>query len=187
MTPINDERLHDAWRADAAELAVLPVAEIKARAASFDKVIARRNRREYVAGGIAAIVFAAYLFILPGWMLKLGSALIIAGVIFILWQLSRRSSQPDPQAATADIRSFYRRRLETEAAMLDGIGRWYLAPLLPGMGLFMAGQAWTTRGGGWIAFLVSVGLVVLIFAVIWRINRRAAAVLRDQIDRLGLN
>ncbi|QNO26829.1 hypothetical protein EEB18_019230 [Sphingopyxis sp. OPL5] len=185
MTDFSDDaRLHGLWQGGDAALAPLPLDEIKRRAARFGDIVRRRNRREYIAAAIVLAGFSLYAIILPGALLKIGSLLVIAGVLVVVWQLARRTSRPDPDAEAADVRAFYRARLVREEHMLARVGLWYLAPLLPGLLTFMAGEAillGRTDALGLTLFLV---LPLLLFAGIWLLNHRAAAMLRARIDRI---
>ncbi|OHD02392.1 MAG: hypothetical protein A2885_10815 [Sphingopyxis sp. RIFCSPHIGHO2_01_FULL_65_24] len=183
MTDFSDDaRLHGLWQGGDDALAPLPLDEIKRRAARFGDIVQRRNRREYIAAAIVLAGFSLYAVILPGALLKTGSLLVIAGVLVVVWQLARRTSRPDADAA--DVRAFYRARLVREEHMLARVGLWYLAPLLPGLLTFMAGEAillGRTDALGLTLFLV---LPLLLFAGIWLLNHRAAAMLRARIDRI---
>lgn len=185
MTDFSDDaRLHGLWQGGDAALAPLPLDEIKRRAARFGDIVRRRNRREYIAAAIVLAGFSLYAIILPGALLKIGSLLVIAGVLVVVWQLARRTSRPDPDAEAADVRAFYRARLVREEHMLARVGLWYLGPLLPGLLTFMAGEAillGRTDALGLTLFLV---LPLLLFAGIWLLNHRAAAMLRARIDRI---
>jgi len=185
MTDFSDDaRLHGLWQGGDAVLAPLPLDEVKRRAARFGDIVQRRNRREYIAAAIVLAGFSLYAIILPGALLKIGSLLVIAGVLVVVWQLVRRTSRPDPDAEAADVRAFYRARLVREEHMLARVGLWYLAPLLPGLLTFMAGEAillGRTDALGLTLFLV---LPLLLFAGIWLLNHRAAAMLRARIDRI---
>lgn len=183
MSPPDDRSLRALWQSGAAEIAPLPIAEIKRRAGKLSDSIARRNRREYIAIGIVVAVFTLYAIVLPGYLLKLGSLLVIAGVVFVGWQLARRSSRPDPDAEAADVRTYYRARLVTEEHMLAGVGRWYLAPLIPGLAAFLAGIARVANLSP-LSFTILVAAHALVFLGIWWLNRRTAAMLRDQIARI---
>ncbi|MDZ3830834.1 MAG: hypothetical protein U0S50_03320 [Sphingopyxis sp.] len=182
MTDIDDGSLQRIWQADTAAFTPMDADQLQWQADRFGDAIIRRNRREYVAAGLCVIFFGATLWILPGWLLKAGSLLIILASLFVAWQLSRRTSRPDPVAAATDVRTYFRDRLETEAQMLEAIGRWYLAPLLPGLGLFLAGQAIVMGSQGRIWFIMTAGTLVLLFTIIWLVNRRAAAQLRQQMS-----
>lgn len=183
MSPPDDRSLRALWQSGAAEIAPLPIAEIKRRAGKLSDSVARRNRREYIAIGIVAAVFALYAIILPGYWLKIGSLLVIAGTLFVGWQLARRSSRPDPDAEAADVRTYYRARLVTEEHMLARVGRWYLAPLIPGLAVFLAGISRVANLSP-LSFAILVAVHALVFLGIWWLNRRTAAILRDQIARI---
>lgn len=172
------------WQKEEAPLATLPLDEIKRRAARFGDAIARRNRREYIAAIVVAVAFTLYAIVLPGPLLKLGSLLVIAGVAIVAWQLARRTSRPDPAAEAADVYSHYRSRLVCEEHLLARVGRWYLAPMLPGLLVFMAGQAVAAGAATLPGFMTFAALPLLLFLGIWLLNRRAAAKLREQIARL---
>lgn len=183
MSPPDDRSLHALWQSGAAEIAPLSLAEIKRRAGRLGDGVARRNRREYIAIGIVAAVFGLYAIFLPGYWLKTGSLLVIAGALFVGWQLARRSSRPDPDAEAADVRTYYRTRLVTEEHMLARVGRWYLAPLIPGLAVFLTGIAFVASLSP-LGFAALAAIHALVFLGIWLLNRRAAAMLRDQIARI---
>src|SRR3546814_9157959 len=67
--------------------------------------------------------------------------------------------------------------------MLARVGRWYLAPFVPGLLLFLLGQAKASGMGGSLVFLLVVAFPLLVFGGIWMLNRRAAALLRARIAR----
>ena len=182
MTSPNDDSLHSVWRQGGDALKPLPLAEIKSRARVFDRAIGKRNRREYFAAAFVTLIFGLYALILPDMLLKIGSLLVIAGGFVMVWQLSRRTSRPDPGAEAADVRAYYRARLVTEERMLARVGLWYIGPLIPGLALFMAGLAGQFDSVlGFAAFAAIPALVIL---GIWLLNRHAANKLRRQIARL---
>jgi hypothetical protein len=180
----DDRRLHGLWQHGDAALAPLPLDEVKRRAVRLGGIVQRRNRLEYAASAIVLAAFALYAIILPGVLLKLGSLLVIAGVLVVVWQLARRTSRPDPGAEAADVRGFYRARLVREEHMLARVGLWYLGPLLPGLLTFMTGQAILLGRTDPLGLTLFLALPLLLFGGIWLLNRRAAAMLRAQIDRI---
>lgn len=184
MNPFDDDRLPSLWRHGGTALTPLPLAEVKSRAAAFNSAIGRRNRREYIATAFVTLIFGLYALILPGTLLKVGSLLVIAGGFVMAWQLSRRTSRPDPAAEAADIRAYYRTQLATEARMLASIGLWYLGPLIPGLAVFIAGLAVTSGFGSALGLAAFVAVPAFVFLGIWLLNRRAAAMLREQIARI---
>lgn len=177
-------RLRAIWQGDEAKLDALSLDAVRERAARLGSAVERRNRREYGAAAIVVAVFTFYAAVLPGLLLKLGSVLTIAAAFFVAWQLSRRTSRPDPDVEIRNIRACYRARLVREEHMLSRVGRWYLAPFAPGLGLFMAGQMERSGIDSVAALLLFAGLPALVFFGIWLVNLRIAAKLRQQIMRL---
>lgn len=182
MISPNDDSLRSLWRQDSDVLEPLSLAEVKSRATAFDRAIGKRNRREYIATVFVTLIFGLYALILPDMLLKIGSLLVIAGGFVMACQLSRRTSRPDPAGEAADVRAYYRARLATEERMLASVGLWYIGPLVPGLAIFMAGLA--SPLGSVLAFAAFAAIPALVFVGIWLLNRRAAAMLREQIARL---
>ena len=180
----DDGGLHALWQGSEPILAPLPLDEIKRQAGRFGDAIRRRNRREYVATALVVAVFAFYAAIFAEPLVKLGSLLIIAGALVVAWQLARRTSRADPDAEAQDISGYYRARLVREEHMLARVGRWYLAPFVPGLLLLLLGQAKASGMGGSLVFLLVAALQLLVFGGIWILNRRAAAMLRARISRI---
>lgn len=181
---LDDDSLHGLWRDGGATAEPLSLAEVKTRAALFGRAIGKRNRREYIATAFVTLIFGFYALILPGMLLKLGSLLVIAGGLTMAWQLSRRTSKPDAGAEAVDVRSYYRTRLTTEERMLASVGLWYIGPLIPGLAVFMAGLAAASGFGSLFGFAAFTAIPALVFLGIWLLNRHAAAMLRQQIERL---
>lgn len=183
IRPDDDGLLH-LWQGGDAGLAPLPLGEIKSRAALLGGAVGKRNRREYIAVAFVTLIFGVYALVLPGMLLKLGSLLVIAGSLIVAWQLAHRTSRSDPAAEAADIRAYYRGRLENEEHMLVSVGRWYIGPLIPGLTTFMAGLAMTGGFGSIAGFAAFAAIPALVCLGIWLLNRKAAAMLRRQIERL---
>jgi hypothetical protein len=184
MNDFSDNGLRALWRDSDTVLAPLTIEEIKRQAGRFSDAIHLRNRREYIATAFVVIVFAIYAVVFTEPLVKFGSLLIIAGALVVAWQLGRRTSHSDPDAEAQNISGYYRARLVREEHMLARVGRWYLAPFVPGLLLFLLGQAKASGMGGSLVFLVVVALQLLVFGGVWMLNRRAAAMLRDRIDRI---
>lgn len=180
----DDRSLHVLWRQDDAALAPLPLDEVKRRAARLGSIVQRRNRLEYGAAAIVLAGFTLYAIVLPGLLLKLGSLLVIAGTLVVVWQLARRTSRADPHVEAEDIRSYYRARLVREEHMLSRVGLWYLGPLIPGMLTFAAGEAVLLGRTDLPGLTLFLALPLLLFLGIWLLNRSAAAKLRARIDRI---
>ncbi|HTP31064.1 MAG TPA: hypothetical protein VMJ75_02755 [Candidatus Acidoferrales bacterium] len=183
--------LRNVWRQQPLENKTMPLEEIRTRAARFERRINRRNLREYIGGAVGVAIYWLYLKNAPDPLTRAGSALIVAGTLFIVWRLyrhGRTTRLPQDLGFSASL-DFHRRQLVQQRDLLRGIFWWYIAPLLPGLSLFfvVAIQKLLVRPEHLV--LVSLLLSGMIGALvwIWRINRSAAACLDRQIaeiDRL---
>ncbi|MCW0196675.1 hypothetical protein [Sphingopyxis sp.] len=180
----NEAELRALWRDDEVSFTPLALDDIKRRAARLSDVVRRRNRREYIGAALVLAVFGIYAVILPGWLLKAGSLMTMAAAMVVVRQLARRSSGPDPDAEAQDVRGHYRARLMREEHLLANVGRWYLAPFLPGLLLFLAGLAEARGVGNPLAFAMVLAFQILVFGGIWLLNRHAAARIRAHIERI---
>jgi len=88
-----------------------------------------------------------------------------------------------------DLASVHRRELVRQRDALRSVWRWYLAPFVPGLLVFIVG---TTIEAGvhaplWAVIAtsaVSLGFVSLIFAGVWALNAYAARKLDQEINSL---
>jgi hypothetical protein len=188
--PIDD--LKALWRDQEPTAMPIHLAEIRERTTTFERRIRRRNRREYL--GVAAVIlgFGCYVWLLPGWLTKLGSALVIVGALFVAWRLHRRGS---PGTAPADAQgrtsiAFLRGELIRQRDLLKTVWFWYLGPLVPGMALMMLGE-WLRRQGAGRALaearfnvILTIAVCALVFLGIGFLNVWAAAKLQRRIDGL---
>jgi hypothetical protein len=188
--PIDD--IKALWRDQEPTSMPIQLAEIRDRTTTFERRIRRRNRREYA--GVAAVIlgFGGYVWLLPGWMTRLGSGLVIVGALFVAWRLYRRGS---PGTAPADAQgrtsiAFLRGELIRQRDLLKTVWRWYLGPLVPGMALMMLGDWLRLQGAGRALAEARFNLIVtivggaVVFLTIGFLNAWAAAKLQRQIDGL---
>lgn len=170
------------WRAQA----VPPLQPLSAEALAEQAVrlqgrVSRRNRRELLAATLVAPVFLFYAWFFPHWLTKLGALLVVAGAAWVAWQLMRRASaRPLPQALAGRLLDFHRGELQRQRDALRTVWRWYLAPLLPGLLLFLCGRQ--IENGHWQPgpFVI---VAAVMAGVVW-INRRAARRLQREVDAL---
>jgi hypothetical protein len=162
----------------------MPLEEIQRRALRFENRIQSRNLREYAGGAVGLAVFTYYIFKFPSPMTRAGSALVIAGMLYVMVQIYRRASPdkvPADLAWTASL-EFHRRELVRQRDLLRSVWRWYIGPLIPGLLVFTAGTmpqhapAWT--------FLALVLFYLVVFGGIVWLNHRAAVGLDRQIAEL---
>ncbi|MEA1673445.1 hypothetical protein [Nitrospirillum sp. BR 11163] len=88
--------LQSLWQSQEQEIPPVTLEEIRAKAAAFERKIRRRNLRKYLGSAVAAACFAFYIWLFPGWMIKLGSALIILALGWTMWRLRQRGDARIP-------------------------------------------------------------------------------------------
>ncbi|HTS63279.1 MAG TPA: hypothetical protein VMH28_14735 [Candidatus Acidoferrales bacterium] len=180
--------LQTIWRQQPLENKTMPLEEIRLRSSRFERRISRRNLREYIGGAIGVAIYWFCLRNAPEPLTRTGSALIVAGTLFIVWRLyrhGRTARLPEDLGFSASL-DFHRRQLVQQRDLLRGIFWWYIAPLLPGLSLFIAAAIRKLLVNPEHLVLVSLVISGMIGALvwIWRINRAAAACLDRQIAEL---
>lgn len=181
--------LQNLWQSQKSEGIRMSVDEIRQRAGRFGEKIYWRNAREYVAALMVVAYFAFKLWRGPDMLAGVGYALLIAGMLYLVWQLHRRgSSRTPPQEMGLESGvDFFRRELERQRDMLQHVWNWYLGPLVPGLIVVMVAIGRTNphhlRHYGWIAAASDL-LSALVFIFIWRLNQRAAKSLQQRIEEL---
>lgn len=180
MNP-NDPR--NLWQGQEVEIVTLTVAEVRRRAARFERRIHWRNVREYAAGALVVAFWTVQLWRAHGWRLT-PAVLTILGTIYVMLQLHRRASA---RSLPADVGirgsiEFHRVELERQRDALHSVWHWYLLPFVPG---FAAVLVETGIDRGINTWLIGVGVVfVLLFVGIWALNERAARRLDRKIQEL---
>jgi uncharacterized membrane protein (DUF485 family) len=171
------------WQDQEVERVTITVDDIRSRAARFERRIHWRNLREYAAGAIVVAALLPHLWREHGWSLA-PALLLIAGTVYVLFQIYRRgSARPVPAEAgmTASL-EFHRRELERQRDALRTVWAWYLLPFLPG---FVAMVVATAMDRGINARLIVSGLVfVLVFLVVGCLNSWAARKLDRKIQEV---
>ncbi len=164
----------------------------------FERTIARRNIGEYLASAIVVALFGFYAWRFPTLTLRIGCGLIIAGTLYVVYQLHRRASaKPAPaEWALTNCIEFQRSQMARQRDALRSVLTWYLLPFVPGMIVFLLGLFQFVRG---IAIsvgrpfpmgiaIVSFSFITLciaaVFFAVWKLNDWAAKKLQLQIDEL---
>jgi len=180
--PLPDNDIRNVWQNQPAENIPMPLEEIRRKDRQFEKRINRRNLREYIGGAIGIAAYTFYIFKFHSLMIRAGSVLVIAGVLYILIQIYKRASPdqlPADLAFTASL-EFHRRELVRQRDLLRSVWRWYIGPIVPGLAVFSAGimpHSVVAMAFCWSFFLIVFGLIV------W-VNHRAAARLDRRIAEL---
>ena len=179
------------WRKQPSEDVIVTLEDIQGRVQSFQSVVSRRNLREYFGALSVIVVFAWYVWVLPGWMSKTGSALVIADALFVMRELHRRgSAQPPPAAAALPLVEFHRAELIRQRDLLKSVPLWYLAPFIPGLVMMALARYFQIHVEGrslaadrQIVVLANL-VVLLVFGAVWLLNVWAAARIQRKIDAL---
>jgi len=162
---------------------------IHAKAERFQTRIHRRNMIEYIASAFVVVVFGWYIWIFPGWMMKTGSALVIAAVLHIVWRLHRSgAARAVPDAL--DLVAFHRQELVRQQKLVRTAWSWYILPTVPGMLLMLLGRwyqvhvPWRTLGADHEVIVLGAIIAALIVAIVWLVQIIGAARLQRKIDEL---
>ena len=182
MTPEHD--LKALWRNQEPETHPMSLELIHARA--FQSRIQVRNLIEYVACAAVIAIFLGYAVFLPHLLIKLGSVMIVVGAAVMAWQLHRRASARTLRAGASAESSlaFHRAELVRQRDALRSAVWWYIAPIAPGMAVFVAGLHRAGPGGS-LANLAPLGVLIGLYLVVWTLmNRSAARRLQREIDEI---
>lgn len=124
----------------------MSLADIHERAARFQSRIRTRNTIEYVAAAFVVSCFAWTAATVPEPIVRIGAALIIAGALYVCWQiyrLGRAATQDELDAGAPSWAAFHRTELVRQREALRTVWSWYLAPFVPGMLVFLGGVSFT--------------------------------------------
>ena len=185
---LRPDDLGEVWRTQKVEHTQMTLDEIREKARKFKRTILFRNLREYVAIVIVVAFFGLSMGQYPPLM-RAGAGLIIAGVLYVAYQLHRRGSSKTAAAdlAPASCLDSHRQELERQRDLLLGIWSWYLGPMIPGLVLLMVAVGMANPGHlkhAWVFEAEYSAVVALAFYFVARLNRRAARRLQRRIDEL---
>lgn len=200
MTDDFSEDVQHIWQNQPSESLRVSVDDLRYRMSEFERKIAWRNIREYIAGSLVIVVvaFSFYDWKFPTLLLRIGSGLTIAGVLYMMYQLHRKASVR-PAPADMGLHScidFQRGELERQRDALRSVFSWYLLPFVPGLCTYLLGLFLSTMrllhdtrqpdrtGIALVLFGVILAIVLAVFFAVWRLNQWAANKLQAQIDEL---
>ncbi|MDG3442542.1 hypothetical protein [Nitrospirillum amazonense] len=190
MTADPADTLQALWQTQEQEIPPVTLDEIRAKAAAFERKIRRRNLREYIGTAVAAAIFASYIWLFPGWMIKLGSALTILALGWTMWRLQQRGNA---RAAGGDARTVvdaYRDALVRQYRGAAAFCRRDLPLFLPGLILIYVGRYRQDHAGGRPldldhTFIILGGVIgLLMLAIVVLVSLLGAARLQNQINEL---
>jgi hypothetical protein len=185
MNESPNQTVKELWLSQPVEGIKMSAEEIRNRATKFEKKVMWRNVREYVAGAIAAALFASFLIQSHDVFFRAACALMIAGLAYMAYQLHRRASvrrMPADLGAENSLQ-FHRSELERQLDFIRHIWRWYLAPLVPGMVTFSVASL-GAHPNNLIRLALMNSFFALCLILVWRLNVYAAHCLQKRIDDL---
>lgn len=178
-----------AWQASAATAGSPSLEKVRKDADKLYRNITRRNGIEYVACALALVLFTYQLFTAPTALHQVGWVLLIGAVIYMPWQLYRRTSPASPDlAGTMPIYVFQRAQLVRQRDGLTSMFRWYFVPLLPGFATIIAANGLDPEieAAGppiwqrWLALAV----MGAFFGFYWWLTKAAARRMQRRIDEI---
>jgi hypothetical protein len=167
--------LHELWKTQPVD----PVIKgeemrkiIMKRAAAFDGAIRRRNRRESFAALLVAVFFAIAAWKGHNGIERLGSAIIVAGALWIVYYLRRHGTEvaePNPDQTLAGYQRALVLKFDHQIRLQRSVKFWYLAPMYIGLLTGTAGLLKETaekRPLTWMDAGYSL-FYTLVFAAVW--------------------
>lgn len=179
--------LQSLWTKQQQEPFVMSLTDIHARAERFQTRVRWRNWMEYAASAVVVFAFGNIALITPDWGIRVSAVLIILGVCYVSWKLATfaGATRKDAAVSWAD---FHRAELVRQHQALSTVWRWYLAPLMPGMLVFILATVFRPEDVPLLARIVigvlAAGFVAAVFAGIAHLNKVGAERLRADIEAL---
>jgi hypothetical protein len=166
--------------------------EIRQRVKIFERTVFWENALNYVFGFLG-VAFLSFCIVWPGFpqytLIRLGLGMTMAAVLYILWQIHRRSPfrrVPEEMGAVSCL-DFYRKELELRRDHRRKFW-WDIGPAIPGVAILWVAMARIHPSHQWHPGLALVGVVtvsVLITSYFWRQSAIGARKLQDEIDELN--
>jgi Ca2+/Na+ antiporter len=143
---------------------------VKRESSAFDRTIARRDRREVIAGIVVAVLFFPLLVDGP-WLSRVGVLVVLAAVLLIHRRLAaarRVEASERVDLSLAELLETERTKVNGQIRLLESVVSWYIIP--PAVGAMLVvigldGLSWFTAG--YTVFTLAVSVIV------YRMNRLA--------------
>jgi hypothetical protein len=184
--------LQKLWTQQTQEPFTMSLADVHLHAQKFQSRVRLRNTMEYVAAAFVVVFFAWTAATVPEPIVQIGAGLIMAGALYVCWQLyrlGRAATRSELDAGAQSWAAFHRGELVRQREALRTVWSWYLAPFVPGMVVFLAGVSFTEANPApfparLAVFLAGAGIMAAVFAAIAWINSLAVKKLDAQIAAL---
>ena len=89
---LNDGDLQALWQSQALGNNTISLEEIRGKAQRLERIVARRNLREYVAAAVVVPSFGWIMWVGPSGIIRIGAGMVILGTLFIVYHLRLRGS-----------------------------------------------------------------------------------------------
>jgi len=159
------------------------VISIRQRLERLHRTLRWRDGLETGSAVAGMILFACLAGALRGALVRIGAAVVAAGLGLVIAKLHRAHSG-DPARAFLNVRDFCVAEMasvDAQAALLNSVAWWYLGPVIVGINLFFAGLA-----GMNLKSLAYLAVTLLLAVYVYRINRRTVRQTLQPIrDRLA--
>ena len=158
---------------------------VKRESSVFERTIARRDRREVVAGIIVAMVFLPLLLTGP-WLSRVGVLVVFAAFALIYRRLGaarRVEASERVDLSLATLLETERSKVEGQIRLLESVVSWYIIPPAVGAMLIVIGLdglSWFTAGYA----LFTLAIAVLVYWLNRLAVRHDLRPRRAQLDRL---
>lgn len=170
----------------------MSLSDVHLHAQRFQSRVRMRNTTEYLAAAFVVVFFGWTAATVPEPIVQVGAGLIIAGALYVCWQLyqlGRAATHGELEAGAQSWAAFHRAELARQREALRTVWSWYLAPFAPGMLVFLAGVAFTEANPApfparLAVFLAGLGMMAAVFAAIAWLNAQAVKKLDAQIAAL---
>lgn len=173
------------WQSQSEEEGRMSLDEIRRRSRRLEKIVGRRNFREYAAALLILIIVGVIGPRETNVVVAIGGTLIALGALYVVYYLHKRGSARSIPAdlAVRDCIDFHRSELVRQRDLLRSVWFWYLLPFVPGTAMILIGRAVERPDRRVLALVMSV-VFVLGAVVVGKLNERGARRLQRIIDGL---
>ena len=186
MNDCSKQDMKRVWQDQELDSEGISLDQICVKASRFQRSIWWRNLCEYVLTGVGVTPFAFYIWYFDTPLVRVGSALTIIGLLSGVIRVHRRGSAKTPpqDLGSTMCLKFHRQELERQRDLLQGIWRWHILPVVPGLvvGVFAGAMELAVPWSRLVRFVAIGGVVAWLLG---SLNKRAARKLQAQSDALS--
>jgi hypothetical protein len=179
--------LQTLWTQQTQETFSMSLADIHAHSRRFRSRIRIRNLTEYAAAALVVAVFGWMAFLIPDLVVKAGCILTALGAVYVAYALHEKAGTFGGRPEGAEpLLDYHRAELLRQRQALATVPRWYLAPFVPGILIFIGGVSFAPDTGLPLLarlsqFGISLAIVSAVFAGVAWLNVRAVKQLDAEI------